>query len=104
MKNIDVTAARMVAAPRTVNPAEDNVLQCVMSDPGCSIQLRIVISDKLTPFVFGSSERLVRTWPRNEVKTVTKVISIVFARSAVTRFAVDGFNLPVEDMTDPQRG
>jgi hypothetical protein len=36
------------------------------------------------------------------MKTVTKVISMVFAKSAVTRFAVDGFKLPVEDMTDPQ--
>jgi hypothetical protein len=53
-------------------------------------QFRIVISARDIPCAFRMKARRVRTWPRHETKTVTKDISIVFAKRAARVVAVDG--------------
>lgn len=66
-------------------------------------QVRMLISESVIPSLVVIA-LLVRTCPINATKTVTKDISIVLARIAVTKFAVDNVMAPCDDTVVPQRG
>jgi hypothetical protein len=70
----------------------------------CLTQVFMLNSDIVTPRESLDNERLVKTCPRKLTNTVTKLNSIVFAKSANNVDAVAGVICPFEMILRPYRG
>ena len=97
-------AAIRETMPRKVAPACAICSQWVIMNPGWMTHVRIESSAIVTPLLALINDLRLRTWPRNETKTVTKDNSIVFAKRANTMEAVAGVKEPREWITLPYRG
>ena len=72
--------------------------------PGCMIHDLIDISAMVIPFDFFTSALLLRTCPRKATKTVAYDNSILLAKAANSRDAVEYGSLPLVVIRWPYRG